>query len=78
MRIPRQEGILRVTQLAPNSRNVEELIRDFDAQEWSYRWVSYGHVTILHVMHDNADGDQTEFEFVEFSPPAQVEFIPID
>jgi len=75
MKRPREEGILRIVQLAGNLRTPEAFMRDLDASEWSYEWVRRGGVDILRVMHDNADDEADSFEFIEFSSPVQIEFI---
>lgn len=75
MKRPRREGIFRVIQPFGKMETPEECMRDFDASEWSYQWVKLCGVDILRVIHDNVDDVAESFEFVEFSAPAQIEFI---
>jgi hypothetical protein len=75
MKIPREEGILRVVQLVGNTQTPEAFMRDFDASEWSYEWAKRCGVDMLRMMHDNTDDEADSFEFIEFSAPVQVEFI---
>ena len=75
MKMPRREGILRITQLVGNKQNQNVFIRDLDATEWSYEWAKRGGVDILRVTHDNTNDYTDTFEFIEFSAPVQIEFI---
>jgi hypothetical protein len=73
------ERLLRVRQLPVGP--TEESIRDFDADEWSYRWVERGGAgtLVLHLARNLAMSTQgTTYEFVEFSLPVSVELIIID
>ena len=75
MKRPRKEGVLRIVQLAGNSKTPESFVRDLDASEWSYEFCNRGGVDILRVMHDNTDDEADSYEFMEFSFPVRVEFI---
>jgi hypothetical protein len=69
---PQKPGLFRVTQLAGR----DEFFRDFDAEEWSYEWLTRASVPILRMNHDNDPEATTSFEYVEFSAPVNVAFIP--
>jgi len=75
MKMPRREGLLRITQLISNPKNSDVCVRDLPADEWSYRWFDRSGVTVLRLEHDNADDNLESFEFIEFSAPVQIEFI---
>ncbi len=66
----------------PGRYQVEQLLskevyrRDFDAEEWSYEWVDSDGVSRLRMLHDNAPIPEDTCEFVEFSLPVNISFVP--
>ena len=68
-------GILKVTQI--HSKEIYR--RDFDAQEWSYEWVTINNgIIILRLLHDRDPDATTSYDFMEFSAPVNIEFEYLD
>lgn len=77
-RMARRAGILRVTPMVAGVDS-KDVMRDFNAEEWSYKWVPITpYYSTLRVQHDNSDEDSDSFEYIEFSSPVHIEFIPED
>lgn len=73
----RVPGLFRVVHM----HGKEVVMRDFDAEEWSYEWrrIMDGQ-SLLVLCHDNAPwaAEQQTFDFVEFATPVSIEFIQDD
>lgn len=67
-------GILRVTSPAITEDECGKHCRDFDAEKWNAFWVKKNDVDFLRL--EGGDIDCISMQWVEFSSPASVEFIP--
>ena len=64
---PRTPGIYKVVQ--------GECRRDFDAEEWEYKWENKNGILLLILTHTNDPDVKIAFDFVEFSgPELSIEF----
>jgi hypothetical protein len=78
MRFREVKGFYKVTQLvAGNDRyKIGERMTAFDANEWSYQWLTFGKTTVLRMSHDNDPEATDSVEYVDFSMPVEVKFEP--
>ena len=65
-----KKGKLKVLQI----RHEQFLRRDFDAEEWGYRWVKYGDIEVLRLEHDYDQEATDSFDFIEYSLPVSIEY----
>lgn len=65
------KGLYRVTSTAGNKL----VVRDFDAEEWSYGWGRQNDVPVLRLLHDGDPDAKDSFDFVEYSSPVSIEFV---
>lgn len=65
------KGFYRVTRASRNKL----IVRDFDAEEWSYEWHKQNEIPILRLLHDGEPGVKDSFDFVEYSTPVSIEFV---
>ena len=72
MHATRTPGSFQVVQLSPQGA----LREDYDAEEWSYVWVQVGPSVVLRLMHDQVETEEGDFEYVEYSTPVNISFVP--
>ena len=66
----------------PGRFQVEQLVgkeiirRDFDAEEWSYNWAIKNGISVLRLLRDSDPEMPDFFEFVEFSLPIIITYVP--
>ncbi len=65
------KGFYRVTTSFRNKL----IVRDFDAEEWSYEWLKRNEVDVLYLLHDGDPDAKNSFDFVEYSTPVSIEFV---